>query len=248
MVTVIAAQSCSLEKMCSQDAKCDSANSAEPTSVQQPDPTLQQDHYFSQTSQTRSKRHTISVSLAQRSFDLVTDRGVFSPKRLDPGTKVLLDKAARFDSSEVLTVADIGAGYGPIACTVAMRAPEARVVAVEINERARELCVENARRLGLGSVEVYSPDEVDAELLFDRICSNPPIRIGKAALHELLTRWLSRLKPDGFAELVVQKHLGSDSLQRWLIGQGWPTTRVLSYQSYRILRVEPNPDIAAQKS
>lgn len=207
----------------------------------------QQSHYFSNTVDIGSKRQTVSVQLRDHNFELVTDRGMFSPKKLDAGTKVLLDKAAHFDKSSREIVADIGAGYGPIACTVALRAPEAVVYAIEVNERAAELCALNAAKLGLDSVRVSTPDGLEEGIYFDRIVSNPPIRIGKQALHELLIRWLSRLKPDGYAELVVQKHLGSDSLQRWLIEQGWPTTRVLSYQSYRILRVEANVDRAAPK-
>jgi 16S rRNA (guanine1207-N2)-methyltransferase len=73
--------------------------------------------------------------------------------------------------------------------------------------------------------------------VFDRIVSNPPIRIGKTALHGLLLRWLPRLTPDGTAHLVVQKHLGSDSLARWLTEQGYPTTRLASRAGYRILKV-----------
>ena len=85
-----------------------------------------------------------------------------------------------------------------------------------MNERRRALCAANAAANGITNVVVRAPDEVPADVRFDAIWSNPPIRIGKPALHELLTTWLGRLTPDGRAALVVQKHLGSDSLQRWL--------------------------------
>lgn len=196
-------------------------------------------HYFDNDPNLESRRNTVTVALADTAFELVTDRGVFSPKRLDPGTKVLLSKGARFDPEAAPIVADIGTGYGPIACTVARRCRSAQIWAIDINKRAIELCSLNAERLGLANIEALHSDDVDENLRFDRIVSNPPIRIGKARLHELLTHWLNKLKPDGYAELVVQKHLGSDSLQRWLISQGWPTERVLSYQSYRILKVLP---------
>jgi 16S rRNA (guanine1207-N2)-methyltransferase len=78
-----------------------------------------------------------------------------------------------------------------------------------------------------------------AEQRFDLIVSNPPIRIGKKNLHPLLELWLDRLTPDGHAELVVHKHLGSDSLQRWLTEQGWTTTRLISRSGYRVLIVQP---------
>jgi 16S rRNA G1207 methylase RsmC len=74
-------------------------------------------------------------------------------------------------------------------------------------------------------------------LMFDGIWSNPPIRAGKAHLHALLERWLARLTADGEARLVVHKHLGADSLAKWLAGEGWTTERLASRAGYRILRV-----------
>ena len=107
--------------------------------------------------------------------------------------------------------------------------------AVDVNDRARELATANLDSL---SATVAHPDNVPDDARFDLIWSNPPIRIGKRALHELLERWLGRLTPDGSAVLVVQKHLGADSLQRWLIAQGWPTDRVASRQGFRLLHVQ----------
>ena len=66
-----------------------------------------------------------------------------------------------------------------------------------------------------------APDDVDTAQRFDLIWSNPPIRVGKAQLHDLLQTWLGRLATTGAAVLVVQRHLGADSLQRWLVEQGW---------------------------
>ena len=94
------------------------------------------------------------------------------------------------------------------------------MVAVDVNERARTLCAANAADNGIGNVEVLAPEAVDPALRFDAIWSNPPIRVGKAALHELLLTWLDRLTADGAAHLVVHKNLGSDSLQRWLTDAG----------------------------
>jgi 16S rRNA G1207 methylase RsmC len=79
---------------------------------------------------------------------------------------------------------------------------------------------------------------VPEDVAFDAIWSNPPIRVGKQALHALLVRWLARLADGGRAHLVVGKNLGSDSLQRWLTEQGWPTERMASERGFRVLRVE----------
>ena len=144
---------------------------------------------------------------------------MFGYDRIDAGTKLLLLRApAPAPTGNLL---DIGSGTGAIALTMARRCPAATVWAVDVNERARDLCRSNAERNGLTNVNVCSPDDVPADVTFDTIWSNPAIRIGKPALHAMLLRWLSRLSPAGEVVLVVHKHLGSDSLQAWLSGQGY---------------------------
>ncbi|NLA35954.1 MAG: methyltransferase [Actinobacteria bacterium] len=202
------------------------------------------DQYFSATPKVASERREVRLDLVDISLVLTTDRGVFSADRVDPGTRVLLSETPAPLATHH-TIADIGCGYGPIALAAAKRAPHATVWAIDVNERARELCALNAERNGLANVRVAAPDEVPADLCFDAIYSNPPIRIGKVALHELLQRWLGALTPgEGRAWLVVQKHLGADSLARWLIEQGWPTERIAARQAYRILEVNARSGLA----
>jgi 16S rRNA (guanine1207-N2)-methyltransferase len=160
---------------------------------------------------------------------------VFSTDAVDAGTKYLLLEGPEPPAAGDLL--DLGCGYGPIALTLARRAPAATVWAVDVNERARDLCRANAEQLGLANVRVAAPDEVPGAVRFAAIWSNPPIRIGKAPLHDLLAGWLGRLTEGGWAALVVSKHLGSDSLAGWLGGQGWAVERLGSRQGYRILRV-----------
>ncbi len=168
---------------------------------------------------------------------LTTDAGVFSADKIDAGTRVLLAEGPPV--AEASALADVGCGYGAITIALALRAPDATVWAVDVNERARALCQANAEANGVADrVRVVAPDEVPEDLKLDQVWSNPPIRVGKDALHELLVTWLGRLKPEtGTATLVVQKHLGADSLARWLTDGGWPTQRVVSRGGYRILRV-----------
>jgi 16S rRNA (guanine1207-N2)-methyltransferase len=192
-------------------------------------------HYFDADPAVPSRPSTVRLDLPDRSFELATDRGVFAGDRVDAGTKYLLLEAEVPPTTG--TFVDLGCGYGPIACTLAARAPDATVWAVDVNGRALELCRANAAALGLANVRVVAPDAVPADLAVDLIWSNPPIRVGKAALHELLTGWLSRLTTEGRALLVVQKHLGADSLQRWLTDRGWATQRLGSRTGYRLLEV-----------
>src|SRR5436190_9991395 len=174
----------------------------------EPAPERVSGHYFDANPSSRSAPKQVRLDLPDLSITLATDRGIFSPDRIDTGTKhLLLDGPAPAPTG---TFVDLGCGYGPIACALARRAPAATVWAVDVNERALELCRTNAERLGLANLHAASAEAVPDDLVVDETWSNPPIRIGKAALHELLGAWLTRLAPTGRAHLVVQKHLGAD--------------------------------------
>ena len=199
-------------------------------------PDAQPDHYFSREPASAAQRRTITVRLAGREVDVETAPGVFSPGHVDLGTRVLLRTLA--DEPLAGDVLDLGCGWGPIALAMALGSPVARVWAVDVNVRALDLLRGNAARLGLLGVRPVLPDDVPDDVLFSAIWSNPPIRVGKEALHALLERWLPRLSDDGVAHLVVQRNLGADSLQRWLTEVlGMPTTRIASAKGFRVLRV-----------
>ena len=191
--------------------------------------------YFEPSPSSRSAPKEIRLDLPDLSLTLATDRGVFSPDRIDTGTKHLLLDGPM--PAEAGTLVDLGCGYGPIACALARRSPAATVLAIDVNERALDLCRSNAERLGLTNVHAVSAERVAAELVIDELWSNPPIRIGKAHLHQVLGTWLGRLAPTGRALLVVQKHLGADSLHRWMESEGWSVDRRSSRAGYRVLEV-----------
>ncbi|WP_433338619.1 class I SAM-dependent methyltransferase [Spirillospora sp. CA-294931] len=197
------------------------------------------EHYFSQNPGAASRPGAVDLVLPDLHLRLETDRGTFSPDRVDLGTRILLETAPPPPDRGALL--DLGCGYGPIALTLAKRSPQASVFGIDINERALELARCNASAAQLDNVRFSLADEIDPALTFEAIWSNPPIRIGKPALHTLLLTWLPRLSPTGRAHLVVQKHLGSDSLQRWLTDQGFPTERIASRSAYRVLAVTKGP-------
>jgi 16S rRNA (guanine1207-N2)-methyltransferase len=192
-------------------------------------------HYFDAHPAAPSRPSEVRLALPDATVWLRTDRGVFSGHRVDAGTELLLKVAATPGSQGDLL--DLGCGYGPIATTLARRAPGATVWALDVNERALELVRENAAALKLPNIRPVRPDEVPAGVGFAGVWSNPPIRIGKEALHHLLSTWLGRLLPDGDGWLVVHKHLGSDSLGSWLAQSGLVVRRRASRQGYRILQV-----------
>ena len=192
-------------------------------------------HYFDARPAVPSRPIQVRLALPDATVWLRTDRGVFSAERVDAGTELLLKLAGPPAPQGHLL--DLGCGYGPIAVTLARRAPGATVWAVDVNERALQLVRENAAALDLRNIRPARPDEVPAAVRFAGLWSNPPIRIGKEALHHLLSGWLGRLSPDGQGWLVVHKHLGSDSLGAWLAETGVVVHRRASRQGYRILEV-----------
>ena len=193
------------------------------------------DHYFSPAPDVPSRPGEVQLSLPDFKASLAVDRGVFSAGAVDAGTVELLRAVPAPPSTGNLL--DLGCGYGPIACTLAHRSPGATVWAVDVNERAVALTRQNAQSLGLSGVKAVTPDQVPDGLTLDGIWSNPPIRIGKHALQDLLSGWLARLGPSASAWLVVQRHLGSDSLGAWLSSMGYAVERTGSRKGYRVLRV-----------
>lgn len=195
-------------------------------------------HYFSETPSGPEHRRPIEIEVWGRRLALTTANGVFAGDGLDRGTEVLLRESA--PPTGAPAVLDLGCGWGPIALGIALACPGARVDAVDVNERALGLCRDNASALGVADrVRAVRPDEVEPGRTYDQIWSNPPIRIGKEALHELLLTWLPRLAPGGEARLVVSKNLGADTLQRWLVEQGYGCDRVASSKGFRVLVVTP---------
>jgi 16S rRNA (guanine1207-N2)-methyltransferase len=197
------------------------------------------DHYFTSAPGSSPRLRTITVTLAGRSYELTTAAGIFSPERIDTGTQVLLANTPAPPPSGHLL--DLGCGWGPVALTLALQSPHATVWAVDVNERALEVLRRNAHTLGLDNVNAVLPEDVPEDVRFTTIWSNPPIRVGKNELHGLLESWLPRLSEESDAWLVVQRNLGSDSLQRWLQGtlpEHFTVSRAAISKGYRVLHVK----------
>ncbi|CCH76759.1 Methyltransferase small [Nostocoides japonicum T1-X7] len=198
------------------------------------------EHYFTARPSTPAEERDLVVRLAGREVTVRVAGGVFSPGGLDKGTRVLLEEVP--DPPATGDLLDLGCGWGPVALTLGLRSPGATVWAVDVNDRALDLTRRNAAALGLTGVRAARPESVAEDQRFDVIWSNPPVRVGKAALHDLLATWLPRLRPGGAAYLVVQKNLGADSLQRWLgerlPPEGYAVSRPATSGGFRVLRVE----------
>jgi 16S rRNA (guanine1207-N2)-methyltransferase len=200
---------------------------------------MSSEHYFSETPGSDYKPKEITVSINGREVIVTTAGGVFSPDHIDQGTNVLLAHLQEAPAGG--DILDIGCGWGPIALSLASHSPKATIWAVDVNERSLELTAANAKRLGLSNIRCAKPEDVPADLKFSSIWSNPPIRVGKEVLHEILLTWLPKLQNGAEAYLVVQKNLGADSLHRWLeaeLPENFATIRIDTAKSFRVLRVK----------
>ncbi|GAB3031200.1 methyltransferase [Parafrigoribacterium mesophilum] len=207
------------------------------------------EQYFTSNPESDPHLRQFHATLAGRDYELTTASGIFSPERIDAGTRVLLANTPPAPPGGDLL--DLGCGWGPIALTLALEAPHATVWAVDVNRRALDLVKRNAQALGLSNVTACHPDEVPEHVQFTSIRSNPPIRVGKGELHAMLLRWLPRLEEGSDAWLVVQRNLGSDSLHRWLDGAlsaDFTVARAATNKGYRVLRVRRRSEAVAQTS
>lgn len=202
---------------------------------------MSEDHYFSQEPGSALKPKSIVIPVAGEMVTVTTASGTFSPAQLDFGTEVLIEQMDLApESGDIL---DLGCGWGPIALNLAKLRPNTKVWAVDVNTRSVELTSKNAKDLGLSNITAVVPEQVPEDLVFSGIWSNPPIRIGKKELHELLLKWLPRLAAGAEAYLVVQKNLGSDSLQKWLaeeLAGNYEVSRYTSIKTYRVIKVKKN--------
>ena len=199
------------------------------------------EQYFSANPNSLDLRRTLQVDLRGHKVSVQVSNGVFSSSKLDLGTAVLLKHAPQ--PPENGRFFDIGCGWGAISLALGFESPNAQIYAVDVNERALELTDINAKNAGLNNIHTYLVEDAlkEDELKdIDLIWSNPPIRVGKDILHNILLTWLPRLKVGGTAYLVVQKNLGSDSLIPWLsknLGEDFSVEKYASSKGYRIIEV-----------
>jgi len=168
------------------------------------------DHYYSNKPKSASNRRSFETVLRDIRLRLTSDAGVFSRDGVDYGSRVLIEHMEIPNNAKVL---DIGCGYGPIGLVAARLAPQGHVKLIDINERAVELAQHNAMENGIRNVAFEQSDlfsAVEGET-FDVILSNPPIRAGKAVVHQLFLESWKHLNPGGAIWVVIQNKQGAPS-------------------------------------
>ena len=167
--------------------------------------------YFDNNENLKSEEIKRKAIIHGEEFEFITDNGVFSKKGLDFGTRSLLEN---LDITKISgKVLDFGCGYGPIGIYIS-RMTNAKVHMIDVNRRSLELARRNVN-LNHVNVEVYESNIYEnVNETFDYIVSNPPIRVGKKILYEILFKAYNYLKEKGELWIVVNKDQGAKSLMK----------------------------------
>jgi len=191
-------------------------------------------HYFSEKPKTKPKYGIIRVYLRGRYFEFLTSSGVFSPKRVDLGTRLLIESMLLPEEGCIL---DLGCGYGPVGIVAATLKPKLQVYMIDINERAIKLARENAKRNLVENVKImqgflYEPVK---ELKFNAILCNPPISAGMKTVKKIISEAPAHLKKNGMLEIVVRSKIGGKTIKK-LMEENFGNVKVHARQSgYRVL-------------
>lgn len=166
-------------------------------------------HYFTNNENLKSEEKNIKVKIKDVELIFTTDNGVFSKKALDFGTRTLLENIPTLHGQ----VLDFGCGYGPIGIYI-KKTNDVQVDMVDINKRSINLAKKNAL-LNKAEVNIFESDIYsNITKKYDFIITNPPIRIGKQKLYEILFNATNFLKEKGELWLVINKDQGAKSLVR----------------------------------
>ena len=170
-------------------------------------------HYFSPAPPVASSGRVVEYRDRDRAFRFHTAAGVFARRGVDRGSRLLLETV---EPSAAQRILDLGCGYGVLGIVMAARAPQARVVLVDVNPRAVELARENATLNRVDHVDVRCGDGCAAVAgqTFDLVLFNPPIRAGRSVVLRLLREAHECLEPQGRLYLVARTQQGARTLGR----------------------------------
>lgn len=166
-------------------------------------------HYFKNDSSIKERDIKIPFTYQGNSFLFESNNGIFSKDEIDVGSKTLLDELMKLQLYGKLL--DVGCGYGLLGVVLKKNNPELDVMMVDVNDRAVELALLNAKNNGIKAKIKYSDSYSIINEKFDWIISNPPIRAGKIVVNEILTGAINYLDDGGSLVIVMRKSHGAKS-------------------------------------
>jgi len=192
------------------------------------------DHYYTETPKAQPKYGLIRTCLRDKSFEFVTASSVFSTKRIDPGSRVLIESMVLPQTGCVL---DVGCGYGAVGISAAVFNRKLRVILTDVNRRAVILARQNAEKNFAHNVEVRQGNLYESveDLCFDCILSNPPVSAGMDIVEAIICKAPKILNPNGVLQMVVRSKIGKKTLPQ-IFTQAFGNFQILSIKSgYRVL-------------
>jgi 16S rRNA G1207 methylase RsmC len=169
-------------------------------------------HYFTTEPKSKKNLGIIHTYLRGRSFEFLTATGVFSKRRVDLGTRLLIESMVLPENGYVL---DVGCGYGAIGITAATSNPDLHIVMVDVNKRAVWLTKQNIQHNNVGNAEVRVGNlyEPVTEFTFNCILSNPPVSAGMDIVKGIISEAPTYLADEGNFEMVVRSKVGKKTLK-----------------------------------
>jgi 16S rRNA G1207 methylase RsmC len=195
------------------------------------------DHYFVPKPKSKPKYGIIQTHLRGKPFKFLTASGVFSKKRVDLGTRLLIETMFLPESGNVL---DMGCGYGAVGIAAAKFNPKLHVVMVDVNERAVRLARRNIELNHVYNAEarkgyLYEPVK---DMLFNCILSNPPVSAGLTTVKAIISGAPQHMTEKAALQMVVKSKIGGERLLQ-IFEEALGNVTVLARESgYRVLMAE----------
>jgi 16S rRNA (guanine1207-N2)-methyltransferase len=195
------------------------------------------EHYFAALPKSEAKLGLIRTTLRGNSFEFLTASSVFSKKRVDLGTRLLIEAMALPETGSVL---DVGCGYGAVGIAAATSNPQLRVVMTDVNARAVRLAKQNVEKNKVHNAEVrcgylYEPVK---DLEFRCVLSNPPVSAGMQTVKAIITQAPKVMEHEATFQMVIRSKIGAKTLPS-VFNTTFGNCTVLARKSgYRVLTAE----------
>jgi 16S rRNA (guanine1207-N2)-methyltransferase len=169
------------------------------------------EHYFASAPKSQERFGLVRTSLCGRSFEFLTASSVFSKRKVDSGTRLLIEATILPQTGCVL---DIGCGYGAVGIAVAKINPKLHVVMTDVNARAVRLAKKNIELNRVTNTEVrygffYEPVE---DLRFNCVLSNPPVSAGMETVKNIVLQAPKVITAGGTFQMVIRSKIGAKLL------------------------------------
>jgi 16S rRNA (guanine1207-N2)-methyltransferase len=196
-------------------------------------------HYFTVHPKSKMKLGIIHTHLRGIHFEFLTASGVFSKKRVDLGTRLLIESMVLPEEGYVL---DVGCGYGAVGIAAATFNPDLRVVMVDVNERAvrlarRNVEINNVQNVVVKHGHLYEPVK---GVVFNCVLSNPPVSAGMETVKAIIVEAPKQMASKGLFQMVVKSKVGGKRLHTFF-EEAFGNVQILARESgYRVLMSKSN--------